>query len=35
VRAIGDVNLTHGDAIHLNPRLEELHRFGADGLRIA
>jgi multiple sugar transport system ATP-binding protein len=35
VRAIGDVNLRHGDVIHLNPRLNELHRFGADGLRIA
>ncbi len=33
VRAIGDVSLTHGDTIHLNPRMEELHRFGADGLR--
>ena len=35
VRAIGDVSLRHGDTIHLNPRLDELHRFGADGLRIA
>ncbi|MFA8444146.1 ABC transporter ATP-binding protein [Yoonia sp.] len=33
VRAIGDVSLTHGDTIHLNPRMDELHRFGADGLR--
>ncbi|MBO9402486.1 ABC transporter ATP-binding protein [Shimia sp. R9_3] len=34
VRAIGDVSLRHGDTIHLNPRAEEIHRFGADGLRI-
>ncbi len=34
VRAIGDVNLTHGDTIQLSPRMDELHRFGADGLRI-
>ncbi len=35
VRAIGDISLTHGDTIHLNPRMDELHRFSADGLRIA
>jgi len=34
VRAIGDVNLTHGDTIHLNPRLDEMHKFDAQGLRI-
>ncbi|MCC1494296.1 ABC transporter ATP-binding protein [Cognatishimia sp. F0-27] len=34
VRAIGDVKLNHGDTIHLSPRLEEMHKFGADGLRI-
>ncbi|WP_400082532.1 ABC transporter ATP-binding protein [Yoonia sp. R78084] len=34
VRAIGDINLTHGDTIHLNPRMKELHRFDAQGLRI-
>ncbi|WP_299874294.1 ABC transporter ATP-binding protein [uncultured Sulfitobacter sp.] len=34
VRAIGDVSLTHGDTIHLNPRLDEMHKFGADGLRL-
>ncbi|PXW70950.1 sorbitol ABC transporter ATP-binding protein /mannitol ABC transporter ATP-binding protein [Loktanella sp. PT4BL] len=34
VRAIGDINLTHGDTIHLNPRMHELHRFDAQGLRI-
>jgi multiple sugar transport system ATP-binding protein len=35
VRAIGDVSLKHGDTIELNPRMDEMHRFGADGLRIA
>ncbi|MEL6915748.1 MAG: ABC transporter ATP-binding protein [Pseudomonadota bacterium] len=35
VRAIGDVSLRHGDEIHLSPRRDEIHRFDADGLRIA
>ncbi|KGK78761.1 glycerol-3-phosphate ABC transporter ATPase [Thalassobacter stenotrophicus] len=35
VRAIGDVSLQHGDTIHLNPRADEIHRFDAQGLRIA
>ncbi len=35
VRAVGDVALTHGDPIHLAPRMDELHRFDAEGLRIA
>jgi multiple sugar transport system ATP-binding protein len=35
VRALGEVNLRHGDPIHLNPRADQIHRFGADGLRIA
>ena len=35
VRAIGDVRLQHGDTIHLSPRTEEIHRFDAQGLRIA
>jgi len=34
VRAIGDVNLRHGDTIHLNPRMDEVHKFDAQGLRI-
>jgi multiple sugar transport system ATP-binding protein len=34
VRAIGDVNLRHGDTIHLNPRMDEMHKFDAQGLRI-
>ena len=35
VRAQGEVNLRHGDSIHLTPRADEIHRFGVDGLRIA
>ncbi len=35
VRAAGEVNLRHGDKIHLNPRVEEIHRFDSKGLRIA
>ena len=35
VRAIGDVNLRNGDTIHLSPRVEDFHRFDAQGLRIA
>ena len=34
VRAIGDVSLSHGDTIHLTPRVEEIHKFGPDGLRM-
>jgi len=34
VRAIGDVSLRHGDAIHLNPHAAEIHKFDARGLRI-
>lgn len=34
VRAIGDVNLKHGDTIHLNPRAGNIHRFDKNGLRI-
>ena len=32
--ALGEVNLRHGDAIHLSPRADQLHRFDAQGLRI-
>ncbi len=35
VRAVGDVALKHGDTIHLSPRLEELHRFDTQGMRIS
>ncbi|MCV3272833.1 ABC transporter ATP-binding protein [Roseobacter sinensis] len=34
VRAPGEVNFRHGDTIYMTPRSEQLHRFGADGLRI-
>ena len=34
VRAIGDLNLQYGDTIHLTPRVDEIHRFDAQGLRI-
>jgi multiple sugar transport system ATP-binding protein len=34
VRAIGDVSLRQGDTIHLSPRMDEIHRFDAEGLRI-
>ncbi|MCP4207891.1 MAG: ABC transporter ATP-binding protein [Shimia sp.] len=35
VRAIGDVSLKHGDTIHLSPRVDDIHRFDAAGLRIS
>ncbi|MCQ0970429.1 ABC transporter ATP-binding protein [Paracoccus sp. TK19116] len=35
VRAPGEVSFDHGDRIGLTPRAEHMHRFGADGLRIA
>jgi multiple sugar transport system ATP-binding protein len=34
VRADGEVGFRHGDKIHLKPRKDAIHRFGADGLRI-
>ncbi|WP_368344129.1 ABC transporter ATP-binding protein [Pelagovum sp. HNIBRBA483] len=34
VRADGEVSLRHGDTIHLKPRAEVIHRFGADGMRL-
>ncbi|MBW3096652.1 ABC transporter ATP-binding protein [Pseudohoeflea coraliihabitans] len=34
VRAGGDVDLHHGDTIHLTPDATQIHRFGTDGLRI-
>ncbi|MEL6586609.1 MAG: ABC transporter ATP-binding protein [Pseudomonadota bacterium] len=34
VRADGEVGFRHGDRIHLTPRSDVIHRFGADGLRI-
>jgi len=35
VRAGGEVGLRHGDTIHLEPRAEHIHRFDAQGLRVA
>ena len=35
VRADGEVDFRHGERIHLTPREDVLHRFSADGLRIA
>jgi multiple sugar transport system ATP-binding protein len=34
VRAGGEVDMHHGDTIHLTPDLERLHKFDAEGLRI-
>ena len=35
VRANGEVSLRHGDTIHLEPQSDKIHRFDAEGLRIA
>ncbi len=35
VRAGGEVGLRHGDVIHLEPEEGQIHRFDAQGLRIA
>ncbi|WP_147127602.1 ABC transporter ATP-binding protein [Shimia ponticola] len=35
VRALGNVALNHGDTISLSPRVNEMHRFDDQGLRIA
>ena len=35
VRAPGEVDFTHGDRISLAPREDQIHRFDAQGLRIA
>jgi multiple sugar transport system ATP-binding protein len=34
VRSGGDVDLHHGDAVFMTPDLNQLHKFGADGLAI-
>nr|WP_216671172.1 ABC transporter ATP-binding protein [Mangrovicoccus sp. HB161399] len=34
VRASGEIGFRHGDTIFLTPREDQLHRFGADGLRM-
>ncbi|MBA3911592.1 MAG: sugar ABC transporter ATP-binding protein [Rhodobacter sp.] len=35
VRAGGEVGLRHGDRVQLSPQAEKIHRFGADGKRLA
>jgi multiple sugar transport system ATP-binding protein len=35
VRAGGEVGFRHGDTVHLTPREDVMHRFDAQGLRIA
>jgi multiple sugar transport system ATP-binding protein len=35
VRAGGEVDMHHGDTIYLTPDAERIHRFDADGLRLA
>ena len=35
VRADGELNARHGDTIYLTPDMDKLHRFDAQGLRIA
>ncbi len=34
VRASGDVNVKHGDTVYLTPQESQIHKFGADGLRL-
>lgn len=34
VRADGEIDVRHGDTIHLTPDRSKLHRFGADGRAI-
>ncbi|MEM7694050.1 MAG: ABC transporter ATP-binding protein [Pseudomonadota bacterium] len=34
VRAGGEVDMHHGDTIHLTPDATRIHKFGADGLRL-
>jgi multiple sugar transport system ATP-binding protein len=35
VRAGGEVDVRHGDVVYLTPQEHNLHRFDAQGLRIA
>ncbi|SOH92258.1 multiple sugar transport system ATP-binding protein [Monaibacterium marinum] len=35
VRVSGEMAVHHGDTIYLSPDMDKLHRFGADGLRLA
>ncbi|WP_138467870.1 ABC transporter ATP-binding protein [Poseidonocella sp. HB161398] len=34
VRASGEIGFRHGDTIWMTPREDQIHRFGADGLRL-
>ena len=34
VRAAGEVDFKHGDTIHLTPRVDQIHKFDSQGLRI-
>ena len=34
VRASGDVAVKHGDTVYLTPNASQIHKFGADGLRM-
>jgi multiple sugar transport system ATP-binding protein len=35
VRAQGEVSYSHGDTVHLTPRIEHLHKFDASGMRVS
>ncbi len=35
IRASGEVSFGHGDTIYMTPRLDQIHKFDAQGLRIA
>ena len=35
VRISGDIAVKHGDPIYLTPQTDQIHKFDADGLRIA
>jgi multiple sugar transport system ATP-binding protein len=35
VRAEGEVNYGHGDTVHLTPRVEHIHKFDANGMRVS
>jgi len=35
VRITGDIEAKHGDTIYLSPEMDQMHRFDAQGLRIA
>ena len=35
VRITGDIAVKHGDTIYLSPQMDQLHKFDAEGLRVA